>query len=191
MKKPVSPRRTMRVCIVGASGKLGQYMVQHALARGYEVAGVCREQSVGKLDGFKGRITVVPGATNDPCQPHARAVVRQVAAGTDRDFEHFALRLRADPLAAAAEEQPLEDAHLPVVLVRLPLVKSEDPLRLALATSVRRLSDAVSHLLFGGRDARRALRSFAPRGTDDGTAALEPRPTPCPSPRPSSQPSRG
>jgi hypothetical protein len=33
----------MRVCIVGASGKLGQYMVRHALDRGYEVTGVCRE----------------------------------------------------------------------------------------------------------------------------------------------------
>ncbi len=44
----------MRVCIVGASGKLGRYMVQHALDRGYEVVGVCREQSVGKLDAFKG-----------------------------------------------------------------------------------------------------------------------------------------
>jgi len=41
-------------------------MVQHALDRGYEVVGVCREESVGKLDRFKGRITVVPGATNDP-----------------------------------------------------------------------------------------------------------------------------
>ena len=29
----------MKVCIVGASGKLGQYMVQHALDRGYEVVG--------------------------------------------------------------------------------------------------------------------------------------------------------
>jgi NAD(P)-dependent dehydrogenase (short-subunit alcohol dehydrogenase family) len=55
----------MRVCIVGASGKLGRYMVQHALDRGYEVAGVCREQSVGKLDAFKGRITVIPGATDN------------------------------------------------------------------------------------------------------------------------------
>jgi putative NADH-flavin reductase len=43
----------MKICIVGASGKLGQYMVQHALDRGYEVVGVCREQSVGKLDRFK------------------------------------------------------------------------------------------------------------------------------------------
>jgi len=40
-------------------------MVQHALDRDYEVVGVCREESVGKLDAFKDRITVVPGATND------------------------------------------------------------------------------------------------------------------------------
>lgn len=40
-------------------------MAQHALDRGYEVVGVCRERSVGKLDKFKGRITVFPGATND------------------------------------------------------------------------------------------------------------------------------
>ena len=47
----------MRVCIVGASGKLGQYMVQHALDRGYEVVGACRAESVEKLNAFKGRIT--------------------------------------------------------------------------------------------------------------------------------------
>jgi len=67
----------MRVCIVGASGKLGQYMVQHALDRGYEVVGVCREQSVEKLDAFKERITVVPGATDD------RDVIKQAVAGCD------------------------------------------------------------------------------------------------------------
>jgi nucleoside-diphosphate-sugar epimerase len=55
----------MRVCIVGASGRLGRYMVQHALDRGYEVVGVCREESVGKLDAFKGRISLIPGATDD------------------------------------------------------------------------------------------------------------------------------
>ena len=43
----------MRVCIVGASGKLGRYMVEHCLDRGYDVVGVCREQSVAKLDAFK------------------------------------------------------------------------------------------------------------------------------------------
>lgn len=54
-----------KVCIVGASGKLGQYMVQHALDRNYEVVGVCRERSVEKLDAYKNRITIIPGATND------------------------------------------------------------------------------------------------------------------------------
>jgi NAD(P)-dependent dehydrogenase (short-subunit alcohol dehydrogenase family) len=63
----------MRVCIVGASGKLGTYMVEHALDRGYEVVGVCRRQSVGKLDVYRGRIEIVPGATNDP-EVIARAV---------------------------------------------------------------------------------------------------------------------
>ena len=67
----------MRVCIVGASGKLGRYMVRHALDRGYDVVGVCREKSVSKLDEFAGRITVVPGATND------RAVIERAVAGCD------------------------------------------------------------------------------------------------------------
>jgi NAD(P)-dependent dehydrogenase (short-subunit alcohol dehydrogenase family) len=67
----------MRVAIVGASGKLGRYMVQHALDRGYEVVGVCRGESVGKLDEFKGRITVVPGATDDA------QVIERAVAGCD------------------------------------------------------------------------------------------------------------
>ena len=67
----------LKVCIVGASGKLGKYMVEHALDRGYEIVAVCREQSVGKLDAFKGRITVVPGDTND------RPVIERAVAGCD------------------------------------------------------------------------------------------------------------
>ncbi len=66
-----------KVCIVGASGKLGRYMVQHALERGYEVVGVCRAQSVDKLAEFGDRITIVPGATND------RDVIRRAVAGCD------------------------------------------------------------------------------------------------------------
>ena len=67
----------MKVCIVGASGKLGRYMVQHALDREYDVVGVCRQQSVEKLDAFKERITVIPGATNDP------EVIKRALAGCD------------------------------------------------------------------------------------------------------------
>ena len=54
-----------KVCIVGASGKLGQYMIQHSLERGYAVVGVCRAESVSKLDKFSDRIEIVPGPTND------------------------------------------------------------------------------------------------------------------------------
>ena len=67
----------MKVSIIGASGKLGQYMVRHALDRGYEVVGVCRKKSVKKLDRFEGRITVVPGATNDP------EIIRRAVDGCD------------------------------------------------------------------------------------------------------------
>lgn len=68
---------SMKICIVGASGKLGKYMVQHALDRRYEVVGVCRERSVGKLDEFKGQITIIPGAAND------REVIKKAVAGCD------------------------------------------------------------------------------------------------------------
>ena len=67
----------MRVCVVGASGKLGRYMVGHALDRGYEVVAVCREQSVGKLDAFRERIEIIPGATNDP------EIIGRAVAGCD------------------------------------------------------------------------------------------------------------
>jgi hypothetical protein len=66
-----------RICIVGASGKLGQYLIQHALDRGYEVVGVCRPESVKKLDRFAGRITIHPGWTDEV------AVIRRAVAGCD------------------------------------------------------------------------------------------------------------
>lgn len=65
------------VCIIGASGKLGRYMVQHCLDRGYRVRGVCRESSVSKLEPFKDRIGIYPGATNN------RDVIKQAVAECD------------------------------------------------------------------------------------------------------------
>jgi NAD(P)-dependent dehydrogenase (short-subunit alcohol dehydrogenase family) len=66
-----------RVCIVGASGKLGRYLVKHALDRGYEVVAVCREVSAEKLEDFSGRITIIPGATDD------RGVIERAVTGCD------------------------------------------------------------------------------------------------------------
>ena len=74
---PSDRRPARRVCIVGVSGKLGQYMAQHALDRGYEVVGVCRAGSVAKLGPLQERITVVPGSTND------REVIKQAVADCD------------------------------------------------------------------------------------------------------------
>lgn len=67
----------MKVCIIGLSGKLGQYMIEHALARGYDVTGVCRPESVDKLHRFAGRITLFPGRTDD------RDVVARAVKGCD------------------------------------------------------------------------------------------------------------
>ena len=67
----------LKVCVVGASGKLGRYMVQHALDRGYQVVAVCREVSVDKLAEFSARIEIVPGATDD------RQVIQRAVAGCD------------------------------------------------------------------------------------------------------------
>ncbi len=67
----------LRVCIVGASGKLGRYMVQQALDRGHAVVAVCREVSVDKLEEFSGLITILPGATDD------RQVIARAVSGCD------------------------------------------------------------------------------------------------------------
>ena len=66
-----------KVCIVGASGKLGQYMIQQCLNRGYEVVGVCRERSAHKLDRFRGKISIVPGTTNN------RRAIEKAVEGCD------------------------------------------------------------------------------------------------------------
>ena len=66
-----------KICIIGASGRLGRYMVQHALDHGYEIVAVCREQSLPKLTAFKDRITIIPGATND------RDVIKRAVPGCD------------------------------------------------------------------------------------------------------------
>ena len=65
----------VKVCVVGASGKLGRYIVQHALDRSYEVVGVCRKLSVAKLDAFRDRISIVPGPTDD------RDVIERAVSG--------------------------------------------------------------------------------------------------------------
>ena len=70
----VEPRR---VCVIGASGKLGRYLVQHCLDRGYDVVGVCRPKSVHKLADVADRITIVPGYTDDV------EVVRRAVRGCD------------------------------------------------------------------------------------------------------------
>ena len=66
-----------RVAILGISGKLGQYMIGHALERGYQVQGVCRPESLGKLARWGDRITVFPGRTDD------RAIVAEALKGCD------------------------------------------------------------------------------------------------------------
>jgi len=82
-----------KICIVGASGKLGRYLVQHALDRGYEVVAVCRDVSVEKLEKFSGRITITAGATDD------RQVIERAVTGCDavltvlvpRGVHHYSL----------------------------------------------------------------------------------------------------
>lgn len=73
----MNPNPIRKVCVVGASGKLGQHLVRHALDRGYQVVGVCRPRSVAKLDALADRITIVPGFTND------REVIREAVEGCD------------------------------------------------------------------------------------------------------------
>lgn len=98
-----------RMCVVGASGKLGRYMVRHALERGYEVVAVCREKSVPKLAEFEGRITVLAGATDD------RAVIEKAVAGCDAVLTVLApwgMRHYASGTAQAVLDHARPDARL-------------------------------------------------------------------------------
>lgn len=72
-----SSKEHKKICVVGASGKLGRYMIAHALERGWEVVGVCRAQSVEKLDDVRNQITIIPGMTDD------HAVIAQAVQGCD------------------------------------------------------------------------------------------------------------
>ena len=67
-----------KVCIVGASGKLGQYMVQHSLDRGYEVVGVCREQQRAR-NWPRSRAA----SPSSPEPRTTREVIRRAVAGCD------------------------------------------------------------------------------------------------------------
>ncbi|ORC30302.1 short-chain dehydrogenase [Marispirochaeta aestuarii] len=66
-----------KVCIIGASGKLGRYMVAQALERGYAVTAVCRPESMEKLADSKDTIHIIGGRTND------RDIIRRAVAGCD------------------------------------------------------------------------------------------------------------
>jgi len=94
----------VKVCIVGASGKLGQYMIEHALDREYEIVGVCRPESVGKLDRFAGRITLIPGRTND------RTIIEGAVAGCDGVLVVLA-PLGTDNYASGTAQAVLENAE--------------------------------------------------------------------------------
>jgi DNA-binding NarL/FixJ family response regulator len=127
----------VRVCIVGASGKLGQYMVQHVLDRGYEVVGVCREESVRKLDAFKGGITVVPAASSSRtcgpsnsqmrCAPSRRATPSSPALAqlTERKLDVLVLVARGLSNSEIASALFLTEAtvktHLTHILTKLDL----------------------------------------------------------------------
>ncbi len=100
----------MRVCIVGAAGKLGRYMVQHALDQGHEVVGVCRPQSVSKLASFGSRITVVPGHTND------REVIERAVRGCDAVLTVL-VPMGVDAYASGTARAVLDFAELDARLV--------------------------------------------------------------------------
>lgn len=84
-------------------------MVRHCLDRGYDVTGVCRKQSVDKLDEFKDRIRIVPGATND------REVIKEAVKGCEGVLTvlvPWGVQQYATGTAQAVLDSAEPDAHL-------------------------------------------------------------------------------
>ena len=63
------------MALLGATGMVGGYLLQEALARGYRVRALAR--TPGKLDHYRDRITIVQGDARDP------AVVDELVRGSD------------------------------------------------------------------------------------------------------------
>jgi putative NADH-flavin reductase len=96
----VGKDNNMKVAIIGASGKTGISLVRQALDRGFETVGVCRESSVGKLDGLAGakRFTLVSAP-----EVSDHVVLKQALAGCDAVVTILisVWRLKATELVAA------------------------------------------------------------------------------------------
>jgi len=73
----------VKVCVVGASGKLGRYMVQHALDRSYEVVGVCRPEVIKRavVGCDSVLVALVPRGVHGYSTGTAQAVLDQAPAG--------------------------------------------------------------------------------------------------------------
>ena len=100
----------MKVCVVGASGKLGRYLVEQTLDRDHEVVGVCRAASVAKLGALRERITVVPGPTNDP------ATIRRAVEDCDGILTVL-VPFGVDHLASGTAQAVLDSARADARLV--------------------------------------------------------------------------
>lgn len=60
-----SNRSKKHIAIVGASGKLGRYLIEESLLQGYRVTAICRPQSIAKLWLWEGIIDIIPSYSDD------------------------------------------------------------------------------------------------------------------------------
>ena len=97
-----------RVVVYGATGRIGQRIVDEALSRGHDVVAAVRNPS--KVTATSDRLTVV---TTDPTDPGAVAEVARgadaVVASLNGDSDFFAAASRAlvDGVRAVADDDPL------------------------------------------------------------------------------------